>query len=469
MKISVVVATFNGEKYIGDLLDSLQRQTRRVDEVLFFDDCSTDKTVEIVKTYIRDYELEGWKIEVNASNVGWEKNFAEGLQLATGDVIFPCDQDDIWHTDKVEKMLSEFNKNQDMLVLACGYNQFDDEGIIQKYKEKDGNLVYQVKLEKDYYYAKFPGCSMAISKNIIPDFLKCWFNKTPHDAVLCGIANISEQLYVYDEVLLEHRLHGNNASYSMAHDFIYKINEVNRTKKINEWYTKSKYYKKENDQLIIESNIWCDLRLRLLTECKIRHWFRLFKYRDYYHSPRQYLGDLYYYTTAFYMQIKKSNREALLHDLRMKIDIDAYENIFQRPILKYKLRKIRLSEIRRYENNTHIPVEQTIVYKYIKSDDFEEGYRQYCKLNNKDKPGRSVELLAELRKEMDDYDYDITKGVIVINQYKCLVDGQHRVAYLLNKYGKDFYVTVLQIFYLYRTPRGHLMNLTYHLKRISRK
>ncbi len=108
MKISVVMTTYNGKKHIYEQLCSLANQTRKPDQLLIFDDCSTDDTVSIVKRFIEMKNLCNWKIIENESNLGWRKNFMFGLLKAEGDYIFPCDQDDIWSEDKIEKMTDIF-------------------------------------------------------------------------------------------------------------------------------------------------------------------------------------------------------------------------------------------------------------------------------------------------------------------------------------------------------------------------
>ena len=103
MKISIVLSTFNGSEYITEQLDTLRNQTRPAEEVLISDDASTDDTVQIIEDYIAKYELDNWLIRKNKENQGWKNNFARLLEDATGDIIFLCDQDDIWHLDKVQK------------------------------------------------------------------------------------------------------------------------------------------------------------------------------------------------------------------------------------------------------------------------------------------------------------------------------------------------------------------------------
>lgn len=107
MKTSVVMSTYNGEKYITEQLDSLRTQSQSADEVIIADDCSTDHTVEIVRRYINQHNLSDWQVIVNQHNKGWRRNFMEAMWSASGDLIFPCDQDDIWRNDKIKVIRSQ--------------------------------------------------------------------------------------------------------------------------------------------------------------------------------------------------------------------------------------------------------------------------------------------------------------------------------------------------------------------------
>lgn len=93
-KISVAMTTYNGSKYIIKQLDSLKNQSRKIDELVICDDCSTDNTVELVNDYIKSNNLEGWNMYSNENNLGFINNFKQAIKKTTGDIIFLCDQDD---------------------------------------------------------------------------------------------------------------------------------------------------------------------------------------------------------------------------------------------------------------------------------------------------------------------------------------------------------------------------------------
>lgn len=305
MKVSVVMTTYNGKRFLKDMMDSLRNQTRRIDELFIFDDNSTDETSVVIRDYIEQYNLQNWKLIVNDSNIGWEKNFLQGLSYATGDVIYPCDQDDIWHLDKIERMTSAFENNSKILLLVSGFHAFSERGgkmiVQQPVKTETKNIISKVVFDKHYYQILRPGCTMAFRKELLPLFIENWKSGTPHDAVLWILAALLEGLYLYNETFIEFRRHDTNASRRITHGYIYKLNEAERTKQVNQWYRKSSYYNEEKALIINDCNNWCDLRIRLLKEKDLSAWFKLFKYRNFYLTKKKYVGDIYY----FFCQFKK--------------------------------------------------------------------------------------------------------------------------------------------------------------------
>ncbi|MBQ7733225.1 MAG: glycosyltransferase [Synergistaceae bacterium] len=81
-KVSVIMASFNGIKYIGEQLDSIRTQSRTPDEVIICDDCSSDGTFEFCKDYISRYNLSGWRVFQNEKNLGFAKNFRYAFTLS---------------------------------------------------------------------------------------------------------------------------------------------------------------------------------------------------------------------------------------------------------------------------------------------------------------------------------------------------------------------------------------------------
>ncbi len=102
--ISIAMATYNGEKYLKDQLDSIYNQTYKNIEVIVTDDCSIDKIVEILEQYAR---FHGLKYTVNEENLG----FVKVISLCGGEYIALADQDDIWEKNKIEILVNEIGSN----------------------------------------------------------------------------------------------------------------------------------------------------------------------------------------------------------------------------------------------------------------------------------------------------------------------------------------------------------------------
>ncbi len=123
-KVSIVIAAYCGEKYIVRQLESLFRQSRTPDEIILCDDSPGDTLALLVKSTekIAPCPVKYFK---NEKQLGPTQNFAKGMSLASGDVIFLCDQDDVWKENKVERLLAELMEHTDCDVVFCNSSMVD--------------------------------------------------------------------------------------------------------------------------------------------------------------------------------------------------------------------------------------------------------------------------------------------------------------------------------------------------------
>ena len=128
--ISIAIATYNGEKFLKEQLESIINQTYKNLEIIICDDCSTDNTIYIIKDFQkRDKRIKLYKKE---KQLGVLKNFEKAISLCNGKYIATSDQDDIWNINKVKILLSEIQDNiliyhDDILIDARGnivFNSF---------------------------------------------------------------------------------------------------------------------------------------------------------------------------------------------------------------------------------------------------------------------------------------------------------------------------------------------------------
>lgn len=218
MIISLLMTTYNGEKYIEEQLESIRKQTRRPDKVLIIDDKSSDNTVSIIENYINHHQLGNWSIKVNKENKGWKKNFWDGLKNIGGDIIFLCDQDDIWDLEKIQIMTDVMNNNPKIKLLACGFEGLYETGNKQKISstiEKSMGETGEVKrfqFNASFAYVLRPGCSYAIKPELWELANEFWHEIIPHDALLWRVAALLDSLYFLDSKLIRWRRFNTNSS-----------------------------------------------------------------------------------------------------------------------------------------------------------------------------------------------------------------------------------------------------------------
>jgi glycosyltransferase involved in cell wall biosynthesis len=104
--IDILLATYNGEKYLNQQIDSILAQTCKDFRLLIRDDSSSDNTINIIKNYISKYPDKIQLIVDSKGHLGLARNFAALLELAQSEYIMFCDQDDVWLPDKIQLTLN---------------------------------------------------------------------------------------------------------------------------------------------------------------------------------------------------------------------------------------------------------------------------------------------------------------------------------------------------------------------------
>lgn len=198
-RISVAMATYNGEKYISEQLDSIIGQTMSIDEIVISDDASDDATIRIVKAYREKYKKIDWIILQNVENIGFKENFKLAIRSCTGDVIFLCDQDDVWRNNRVESIIHVFEREKDVKAVINDFTTIDASGKQIRSSEKgeniwvssrvykSGKLLEKIELFEAASHTQGQGCTTAISRSVADLYIKSnvtWI----HDHLLNVIA-----------------------------------------------------------------------------------------------------------------------------------------------------------------------------------------------------------------------------------------------------------------------------------------
>lgn len=212
--IDILMATYNGEKYIKEQIESILAQDYSNIRCIICDDCSTDRTYEIAKEYVKkDKRVIVYK---NEKNLGVIKNFEKLLSLVESDYYMLADQDDIWKTTKVSDTFQKLKKenadlvftdleivDENMQIKNHSFNRVM--GIYPKIsKEKDIRLVY--------LYNVVTGCTILTKKKYISKILPLPTNKDVlHDHYIALATLLSGGKVCYlDKPTIFYRQHQHN-------------------------------------------------------------------------------------------------------------------------------------------------------------------------------------------------------------------------------------------------------------------
>ncbi len=207
-KISVCIATYNGEKYIKEQLNSILTQLKKDDEIIISDDGSTDKTVEIIKTYV-DPRM---KFFLNTNGKGPIKNFENAIGKAVGDFIFLSDQDDLWNNTKVEEILTAFSSDEDLTMIFSNADIIDEDGVSKGYSFFKDNNANDKSIIKSFFKNQFLGCTIAFKSELRSKILP-FPSKIPMHDWWIGILNLHYGKVLFlNKNLISYRRHNNNVT-----------------------------------------------------------------------------------------------------------------------------------------------------------------------------------------------------------------------------------------------------------------
>lgn len=219
MKISVCIATYNGEKYIIEQLISIMNQLSDSDEIIISDDGSSDRTLELIES-IDDKRIHLFNNEGAKSPI---KNFENSLIHASGDFIFLCDQDDVWMPNKVSSCLK---------VLKCCDLVLHDAYIVDVELQIISDSLFEVRKShkgfiNNLYKNSYVGCCMAFRRNIMLKTLPFPSNIAMHDMWIGLNAELYGKIEFIADKLILYRRHENNASITIG------VSDKNIYQKIN--------------------------------------------------------------------------------------------------------------------------------------------------------------------------------------------------------------------------------------------
>ncbi len=204
--VSVAMATFNGQRYLEEQLASLARQAVRPFELVVCDDRSSDSSFTILQKFARTAPF-CVRVFQNDETLGYRSNFIKAVSLCRGSLISFCDQDDIWHEQKIGRLAGYFSTSHN-LAASHDFSVFyaDGRAAIGSYFDflnRSGfSPAHCVK-----------GCTTTFRRTLIEDF--GWpdsASKISPDTWVCLVAALLRKRGFIAQTLIAYRVHEGNAS-----------------------------------------------------------------------------------------------------------------------------------------------------------------------------------------------------------------------------------------------------------------
>lgn len=206
--VSVALATYNGAAFIAAQLDSILPQLGEDDQIVVVDDGSTDETVDRIARYA-DRRIE---IFPNATNQGVLASFERALAAARHEIVFLCDQDDVWLPGKVDAVCARFTSDPRVLLVLSDAEVIDDGGRILERSFMALRGGFRAGFGATLVRNRYLGCTMAMRRRLLGWALPIPRDVPMHDMWLGSLAALLGRVEFIDRALVQYRRHAGNAS-----------------------------------------------------------------------------------------------------------------------------------------------------------------------------------------------------------------------------------------------------------------
>lgn len=206
--VSIAMATYNGQKYLSEQLDSIFAQTHKNIELVVVDDGSTDNTLNILYEYQKSYS--NLRVLPNEFNMGVIKSFEKAVSLSAGDYIALADQDDVWFPEKIEELLNNIGDN--LLIHSDAVLVDDHLNILQPSHFAWGKQANKASFFDYLMNSNVTGCTAMFSRELVELAVPLKSYNLPHDWYFSYYAAYCGRIKLYLKPLVYYRQHAINVS-----------------------------------------------------------------------------------------------------------------------------------------------------------------------------------------------------------------------------------------------------------------
>jgi len=272
--VSVAMATYNGERFLAEQLDSILNQTYQNIELIVCDDGSKDDTLVILNKYAKEYS--NMKVFQNEYNLGYIKNFEKAFTQCKGDYIAPADQDDVWELDKLEVLMNNIGDNS---LIFSNTSIINEQGeIICASKEERLRREYAFYTNHTHAFLLFKGlaqgCTTLFTRNVLEQAFPFAGGQMSHDWWVSVVASYNGGLGCVTRPLIRYRKHDTSVTgeYNKARFFKSLFKVLSSFSKIKRKLTDTR----ERAQWILDSRLNIAGRERRFLENCVKYSYNLF-------------------------------------------------------------------------------------------------------------------------------------------------------------------------------------------------
>ncbi len=207
MLVSVVLCTFNGARFLEEQVESILQQTYPIAELIISDDASTDATSALIEQLaLRDSRIRLIQLE---KNIGFSANFQQAMQQASSELIATADQDDVWHPEKIARLVAAFAT--DASLIYCDSVKFS-----QNIPDNPRPSLTNKKIEgsdprKISVYNTVSGHAMLIRKKLLATAFPLPAG-VYYDWWLAVVAMSNDRVQFLPDILVYRRVHDRNVT-----------------------------------------------------------------------------------------------------------------------------------------------------------------------------------------------------------------------------------------------------------------
>lgn len=219
--VAVVMATYNGSRFIVSQMESIRTQTVAPDRVIVRDDKSIDGTQRLIENYILEHSLSSWDFAENESNKGFTYNFLDAALETKEDVVFFSDQDDVWLERKIENSRRIYVDHEDCIAVLCGSSVIAENGVEAETihvlsRKATTRPEGKIDLARQVSSMVASGHTLSVRRSFL-DYMAPVIKSRglTYDSPLGIVAAANDGLYSSGTIDVLHRMHSDNTSKPM--------------------------------------------------------------------------------------------------------------------------------------------------------------------------------------------------------------------------------------------------------------